>query len=367
MTIGGATMDVFLDHGGADSMSIAQKGQQSSYLLFEAGAKIEIKNLSQKTGGGATNVAYSLKKLGFDVACVACIGSDEVGSQIIYELDQLGIDCSFIKKISNAQSGSSYVITTASGERTILTHRASNTLLSKEHIPFHAMQNYEALYITSLSQDAAQTLPEICAYAKAHKILVAVNPGASQLTKGVLTLKQSLSSIDYLIMNSSEAQAFSAALVRSDESYRKMFESKNSTCLLNQNSTNPYLIDSALTCEGFSLSLPLFLKTVLSYGVRIVVVTNGANGAYVADSKNIYYQPSVQIKVMNSLGAGDAFGSCFIGSLLAGKNIDIAIKYGVLNSSHVLQHIGAKDGLRDFAGLEKDVHIVPSQICIPLP
>ncbi|GAI85852.1 unnamed protein product, partial [marine sediment metagenome] len=85
---------------------------------------------------------------------------------------------------------------------------------------------------------------------------------------------------------------------------------------------------------------------ILKQGTKIVAVTNGADGVYVAHKNNIYYHPSIKPKnLVSTLGAGDAFGSCFVAQLAQDKSIEDAIRSGILNSSSVLEHLDAKTGL----------------------
>lgn len=364
ITIGGATVDTFLDYQGADTMSISHHGIQSSYMLFASGEKVEIDKVIYKSGGGATNAAVSFSRLGFKVSVVCCIGTDSTGKSVLQELESSSVSCVHVRALEQAHTGVSYVVTSRDGERTIFTHRGANTQLNQSHIPFEMFSDCNAVYITSLSQDAAQTLPFICEQAQKKNVLVAVNPGSSQLTKGTLTLKQSLKNIDILILNSQEAQAFSGALVRSDENYKKLLESTNNPCALGLDSQKPYLLESAMACPEVFLSINAFFREVMSIGPKIVVVTNGANGVYVAHDSKVYFQPALPTKVINSVGAGDAFGSCFVGSLQAGYSIEEAIKYGVINSSNVLKHIGAKEGLLSFESLKEAQKNLPNKLVI---
>lgn len=355
LTIGGATQDIFLHYHGADAMSITKKNFTQQYMLFESGEKVEIEELSYQTGGGATNSATTFKRLGFDVACFCNVGADPAGRHVIDDLVSQGIDTTFVSTSQTHQTGLSSIINTVKGERTIFAYRGANSFLELSKLPFEAIKQAGQLYITSLSNDSSKLLPTIAAFAKEHKIPIAINPGTSQLAHGTLTLKKSLQYIDILILNSSEARAFMTALIATDDAYKRAFECQTSheTSSLNLMSEKPYLLEQPLLCQNLYFSVPKFFKEALKMGPSIVVVTNGANGVYVATGSTIYFHPSLHANVVNTVGAGDAFGSCFVASLLLGYSIEDALTNGIVNSASVLENIGAKQGILTHEQLKK--------------
>jgi hypothetical protein len=170
--------------------------------------------------------------------------------------------------------------------------------------------------------------------------------------------------IDILILNSSEARTFMLALIETNETYKKMFEgpASQNPCTLNAASSDPYLMESPLYCEYAYFSMPKFFKEVIKMGPQIVVVTNGANGVYVVTDHTIYFHPSMKIDVTNTVGAGDAFGSCFVASLLHGYSVPEALRNGIVNSASVLCSLGAKTGLLTNEQLKKRIQQVPSNL-----
>jgi len=353
LTIGGATQDVFLSFGKTDFMSLIKHDAVSSYLMFESGEKLEVDGLNLLTGGGSTNSATSFKRLGFDSASFCNLGKDCYGNAVLEDLQKEGIDTSFVNLTDEHNTGVSFILNTPRGDRTILAYRGANGFLSLEKLTVNAIKKCKQLYITSLSNDSAKLLPEISKIAKQANVPIAINPGISQLAKGMRTLRESLKYIDILILNSSEAQTFMLALVELDEEYKKVLESNPSQnpCSINTQDEDPYLMHAPIAYENFYFRLSRFFKEALDLGPKIVVVTNGCNGVYVAtDKDNVLFHPSIKTKVTCTVGAGDAFGSCFVASLLLGDSVEQALKNGMINSSSVLGSLGAKAGL---LGLEE--------------
>ncbi len=246
------------------------------------------------------------------------------------------------------QTGISFIVNSVEGEYTIFAYRGANSYLELEKLTFDAIKKIDQLYITSLSNQAAQILPSIVSFAKKHNVPVAINPGISQLEKGTQKLKESLQFIDILILNKLESQIFMFALTQSDQTYKKVLEcvgSDQNHRSQNERADQPSLLNTPIIYENTYFSLQKFFKATLAMGPKIVVVTNGRNGVYVATQKEILFHPSLKIKVANTVGAGDAFGSCFVASLMLGYDIESALRHGIINSASVLEKIGAKTGL----------------------
>jgi len=361
LTIGGATQDVFLQYGGTDIMSITKHAVQSTYMLFKSGEKIEIENLIYQTGGGATNSAFSFNRLGVETTCFCNVGDDQAGAMIIEALKNENIKTNLINKDSNHETGLSFIVNSIDGDSTIFAYRGANSHLNLTHIPQNSIKNFDQLYITSLSYNSSQILPEIVSQAKKNQSLIAINPGSSQLKNGTKKLKESLEFIDILILNKLEAQVFMFTLMQNDLSFKNILCSDVDQDFYSiQKQESPgYLLNTPLLYENTFFSLRKFFKAVLDMGPKIVVVTDGKNGVYASTKELIYFHPSLKINPINSVGAGDAFGSCFVATIALGFEINEALKFGIINSASVLQKIGAKSGLLTLDELKRQIKKIP--------
>lgn len=82
------------------------------------------------------------------------------------------------------------------------------------------------------------------------------------------------------------------------------------------------------------------------FGPKITVVTDGKNGAAVYENgKKILEKPALDVPVLETTGAGDAFASGFLAALFYEKNLETALDWGLKNSASVIQKVGAVDGL----------------------
>lgn len=359
LTIGGAAQDIYLAYQGSDCMKIMESVGEKNYMLFESGAKVEVEDIFYYTGGGATNSAVSFKRLGFDTACFCMVGSDAAGEAVLSDLKKENVSVDSIVVSKKHRTAISFVVNSLVRDRTIFAYRGANGYLQKKHIPFDQIADADQLYITSLSNDSAKLLRHIVEHAKKNNVPVAINPGASQLSTGARELKKSLSFIDILILNSSEAKTFMGSLVESDhrrwclKKYKKFF--KYDKPLSNEGGEEASLLNVPILHKNLYFSISNFFKEVMKIGPKIVVVTDGAQGVYVATKDEVLFHPSIKTVVADTLGAGDSFGSCFVGSLLQGKKLEDALRSGLVNSSSVIEKMGAKPGLLSFEEIEKRI------------
>ncbi len=320
LVIGGATLDTIIHYEDMETLIHQRADQIQSYLLLEEGKKIEVSSQQATSGGGATNAAVSFKRQGFEVNLFCKLGKDVAGEMVLEELKRYGLDTSNIRFDDQVGTASSFVVPSLKGDRTVFAYRGANAHLLDDDLPLAQIKQADFMYITSLSKSSANHLSTLVAEAKKHQVKIAVNPGVSQLKKGGRILQDSLPGIDTLILNQEEAQTLMISILQ----------------------------DEGLSEGSFAMgyfNLKEFFKKVLNLGPKIVIMTNGAEGVHVATKEHLYFHKAPKVKVINTLGAGDAFGSGFTGAYYQHGDIIQAIRAGVVNSASVIQHSDAKTGL----------------------
>jgi len=75
---------------------------------------------------------------------------------------------------------------------------------------------------------------------------------------------------------------------------------------------NVYEIRNVLSEENIAKAI----DKLLSLGAKMVLITNGENGAYLANRNIAIYQPAFNVSVVDPTGAGDAFQAGFIYKLI---------------------------------------------------
>lgn len=348
LVIGGATLDTIIEYEEMETLVHQSTKGQQSYLLLEEGSKIEVTDQNSFSGGGATNAAMSFQRQGFEVKLFCKVGQDLTGEVVLQELQDSGIDTSHVRYSAKVGTATSFVVPSLKGDRTVFAYRGANTTLTAKEMPYEVVPEVGFIYVTSLSKAAAQAMPEIVDCAEKHQVSVAVNPGVSQLKLGGGFLHTALHGIDILIVNFDEAKQFMVSLLKVDEQVRDSIEQQTHRAEMADK-----LLDSQTVFQDISFSLRQFFQEVMKLGPKTVVVTDGDKGVYVATPDKLYYHRSIKVSnVINTLGAGDAFGSSFVGALHQGQSIGNAIRWGVVNSASVIQHSDAKSGLLDLNHIE---------------
>jgi sugar/nucleoside kinase (ribokinase family) len=203
----------------------------------------------------------------------------------------------FIGKNKKGQTGYSIIITGLHKDRTILTYKGNNDKLTE--VPWKQLQT-KWFYFGTLLGKSHNTQKKIAQYAKKHKIPVLFNPSLYLAEKGTRHLKPILDACHILVLNKEEAQALT----------------------------------------GLMADTKTLLKK-LQKKIPIVVITDGAKGAYAYNGKKIYSMTPKQAKVTDPTGAGDSFASAFLAATILGKDIPTALKWGAAQAINVIQHFGA--------------------------
>jgi len=70
---------------------------------------------------------------------------------------------------------------------------------------------------------------------------------------------------------------------------------------------------------------------------------DGANGSWCCDSGNIYYEPAIRIKAVDTTGAGDCFNAGFIKAWVDKKSIQECLFWGNIAGGLSTQLPGANN------------------------
>ena len=313
ITIGSATMDVFVECDDANIVSVRSLKKKSEFMSYSYGAKIEITDFASQVGGGGVNTATNFANLGFSTGAIFKVG-DDIYSQGLFEFFKTrNVDLSYVIQNKNESTGFSIILTSFEGDRTVLAHRGANAHIKKSEINFDAIKNAKLLYIAPLNGDSNKALDDIVKFAKENNTAICFNAGTTGLKKGFNYLKKK------------EASMATGIQLRSDTKDEKFSE---------------MLVHPDLKA--------MFKKLKVSE-YQIIVITDGGSGAYAYDGKKYYYCPCFEGSVTSTLGAGDAFASTFCASLMKfDKDIETALKVASINSAGVVSEFGATQGLLTF-------------------
>lgn len=304
VTIGSATRDVFLRSRGIkiirdDNFSTGEAE------CFALGSKIEIDELVFETGGGGSNTAVGFARQGFRTGFIGKIGaSDARGREILQALHREKVDIHLIRQDQRQQTGYSVLLLTPRGERTVLVYRGASADFTSSDLPRRTAAA-KWLYVSSLGGELTM-LRQVWLWARATSMHIAWNPGAGELALGFARLRPFLAQADIVLLNQEEAAG-----------------------LMNQTRDQ-----EAETFHRLRSMLP-----------GVTVVTEGVEGSLAGTPNAAWQCGTHQVKVIDTTGAGDAFGCGFVGSFIRHGNIPRAMQFATENSESVIAVVGAKPGL----------------------
>jgi sugar/nucleoside kinase (ribokinase family) len=301
ITIGTATKDIYIKSKSFDVKKDI-RFESGESMSFEAGSKIEIDDMTFETGGGATNSAITFARTGLKTASCFKIGEDIAGNNIINLLKKEGVKIRLAKKAKNKLTSTSIIFLSESGERNIFVHRGA--LINETDLKLRKLRP-KWLYVSSIGGNI-ELLDEIADFVINNNIKLAFNPGSTELKLGKKRLFNIFNATKILILNRKEA--------------------------------------SDLMGISYNYKKTIFRQ---SCGITpgIEVVTDGKDGAYVADEGMAYKIGVHDWPLIDRLGAGDAFGSGFVAGYIKYKTIEKALQYAAANASSVVGKIGAKTGI----------------------
>lgn len=313
VSLGSALQDVYLIDRDDFSTEI-QIGDKGYFDQISLGSKIDIDKIEFSTGGGATNAATSFARSGHESIFMGCLARDPAGQAIIDELDKEGIDTSYISFIRGVHTGYSVLLLAPSGERTILTCRGASAKFDALKADDLDLIQPDWLYTTTLRGDM-NTLDGFFAKAKDLNAKIMFNPGNLELEqkKKMVGL---LEDVDVLLVNKHEAQQI---------------------------------------VPGETLTE--LLARLKNYA-PVVIITDGNQGAIASDGKKTYRLGIYEdVKVKDTTGAGDAFGSGFLAAYAADKSLRSALIFASANSTSVVKKLGAKAGILPYTTELKNMTI----------
>lgn len=305
-TIGDAIIDIFLNPQASGSHF--RRNEKTGELCFVHGQKIPLETAEICLGGNASNVAIGMRRLGFDTAVCAEIGSDIFAQKIVDVFRTEHVALSQLLQTPNAIT-SFAVVLNIQAERTIFVEH-----VKRDH-PFSlAAITSEWVYLTSLGHKWEHVYNQAAIIVKEKGLKLAFNPGTLQLQEGLDIVTKLLPLTDILFVNKEEAARLAQTNVES-----------------------PLSEDSVIKT---------LFHVLQEMGVKTVVLTDGKDGSYASDeSKQIYHMGIFPHTIVERTGAGDAYAVGFLAGILQGHDVAEAMRWGTANAGSVIEHTGAQKGL----------------------
>ncbi len=248
--------------------------------MSDAGNKL----FEQNAGGAVANVAVAVRRLGYPSAFIGKVGKDLQGEFLIKSLGDAGVDITGIVCDEKVFTTLAFVQLSPEGERSFSFSRkpGADTMLQLFEVDENKLKTSAILAVGSLSltaEPARSTTRHALNSAKGNGVIVAYDPNyraslwASE-EEAIEQMKSLLPLVDVMKLSDEETE----------------------------------LICGVQDVEEAA-------KHLLNEGIKIVCVTLGKKGAYVATAEGGATVKGIDLPAIDTTGAGDAFWGGFLYSL----------------------------------------------------
>jgi ribokinase len=304
ISIGDIVTDDFIDL--IEKEEHTYSNEQGKWLAIPFGTKIPFDHHTVIPAvGNAANAAVAFARLGLKSSFATNVGGDQEGRDMLAVLQKEGIDHRFVRVNPHNKSNYHFVLQFGA-ERTILIKHEEYDYhwphFKKDEVP-------RWVYFSSISEHALEYHDQVADWLEENPdVKMAFQPGTFQMAAGTERLKQIYKRSEVLILNREEA---------------------------------------VIVGGGDHGNIHDLFDHLHALGSKIVVITDGPNGAYTSDGQQrlkmpLYPDPGPPV---DRTGAGDAFASTFVAALIKGNSIEGALQWAPINSMSVVQKVGAQAGL----------------------
>lgn len=307
ISIGDSTTDVFLDL--ADAEVVCKDAD--CLLCFDYAGKVPAQKATEIDAvGNAANNAVGSSRLGLKTGIWTILGADTNGKQALDVFNTENVSTNLIEIDDNKRTNYSVVLN-FNAERSILVYHNDRNYRLPE------FPKTDWFYLTSMGHGWEVITADLLAQVKKTGAKLAFNPGTHQLNSGLEKLKPFLAVAEFFILNVEEAQ--------------KILGVKDEPKVL--------------------------LEKISALGPKIVVVTDGQNGAYARQDGVDWKVPVIPDvgPVVERTGCGDSYATAVVAALNYGKPVQEALLWGAANARMVVQYIGAREGLQTKEQIENTI------------
>ncbi len=261
----------------------------------QKGGEVVVRQITRVPGGKAGNVAVAAARLlgRKQAAIIGGLGKDSIASEQVKIFEQEGVVVSGLKFSSDVESGQACIVIDEKGENIIHTYFGANATVTPEDLDDPARRELisDAAVIT-IMDPPFETALKLAREAKRLRKLVAWDPGVkSEL--GIQKVGGLLENLDYLVANEHEI-ANLTGITNYDEAASKL----------------------------------------IAVNSRLRVVTKlGSKGCAMYHEKERIVSAALDLqsrgmKVVNTVGCGDAFLGAFVAALSEGRSDSEALRWG---------------------------------------
>ena len=272
--------------------------------LAKAEEESFIEDYAEACGGSAANTAVGLARLGCKVGFIGKVGCDKEGDLLIQDFCTEGVNTAGVVRAEQGKSGSVLGFVDKKGARALYIDSGVNDTITLEEVKIRYASQAQFLHLTSFVGEKSLQTQKKLLDAIPDGVKVSFDPGALYARKGFANLEPILKKTHILMPN-----ALELALLTGEINY----------------------------CKSADF--------MIGRGVKIVAVKLGGDGCYVTDGRERHLIDALNVKVVDTTGAGDAFCAGFLYGLLKDKSLYECGRLGNFLASRCVMKMGARAGL----------------------
>jgi ribokinase len=272
--------------------------------LAKAEEESFIEDYAETCGGSAANTAIGLARLGCKVGFIGKVGADKEGDLLLKDFLAEGIDTAGTIRTDQGTSGSVMGFVDKKGARALYINSGVNDTITLNEVNARYASRAQFLHLTSFVGETSFQTQKSLLDAIPANVRVSFDPGALYARKGYAAVEPILRKTYVFMPNAIELELLTGKL--------------------------DY-------CKAADL--------MVGQGVKIVAVKLGEKGCYVTDGRGRHLIDALEVKVVDTTGAGDAFCAGFLYGLVNKKSLEECGRLGNFVASRCIMQMGAREGL----------------------
>ncbi len=255
-------------------------------------------------GGKGANQAVCAARLGADVFLVARVGSDVFGQSSLDNFRLVGVNTDFVVRDPYAPSGVALIVVDKNAENAIVVAPGANGNLAPADVDraWETISKADAVLLQfEVPLETVYYTVDMC---RSMGVKTILNPAPM-----IAVPREFLAKVDVIVLNQHEA----AQLLGRD--------------------------------SGDDLDARSAAGQLLAIGVGCVVITLGAEGAFVATDGVAEHIEPVRVQAVDTTAAGDAFTTAFACGLVEGKGPVEAARFAAKVGAIVVTRMGAQPSM----------------------
>ena len=272
--------------------------------LAKAEQESFIEDHAEACGGSAANTAVGLARLGCKVGFIGKVGCDREGDLLIQDFCSEGVNTAGVVRSEQGKSGSVLGFVDKKGARALYVDSGVNDTIAFKEVKVGYASQAQFLHLTSFVGEKSLQAQKKLLDAIPDSVKISFDPGVLYARKGFANLEPIIRKTYVLMPNVIEL-----AFLTGEINYRKSAD------------------------------------IMVGRGVKIVAVKLGGDGCYVTDGHERHLIEALNVKVVDTTGAGDAFCAGFLYGLLNDKSLHECGRLGNFVASRCVMKMGARAGL----------------------